>query len=262
MIAKFSPLEIADDVYSILTNASQLNQLSSSIHYIVSDTAQNISSHFSDLTSLSSIQAINILPDPNVNSQNQTLLNLTEAQLSQGSNLIATMSPNYLLALSQVSANDVLTLQSKAHVIRMQVTDSAKNIAANISKLNALDKFMTIDLTDNAANIGSRVDQINQLKLPFTTHISSSLPDILAQKANLNRLHSTFAVAASSSDVVQNIDAFASLTKVNAVNLTDDVPPATLTFTAAQYLNDKSIINKINRPINVHLTNVSLTNLK
>ena len=259
---KFLPLDIEDSAQNILSNNAQLTQSTSSIKYIVSDTAQNISNNFGSLSSLQSIQSFNILQDPNVSSQNQNLLTITDAQLNSNANLISKLPTNYLLNITNATAADATTLQKNPHVENIQISDTAKNISNNISNINSITKHMTVNVTDTAQNISLYSAQLNQLKAIYNTTITSSVSDIIAQSNNLNHLKSTFSINMSSSDLLNNLDSLEGLTKLNSINLTDNPPITNITLTADQYSKDKAVISKVAPPISVNLTNVPVSNLK
>jgi len=259
---KFLPLDIEDSAQNILSNNAQLTQSTSSIKYIVSDTAQNISNNFGSLSSLQSIQSFNILQDPNVSSQNQNLLTITDAQLNSNANLISKLPTNYLLNITNATAADATTLQKNPHVENIQISDTAKNISNNISNINSITKHMTVNVTDTAQNISLYSAQLNQLKAIYNTTITSSVSDIIAQSNNLNHLKSTFSINMSSSDLLNNLDSLEGLTKLNSINLTDNPSITNITLTADQYSKDKAVISKVAPPISVNLTNVPVSNLK
>jgi hypothetical protein len=259
---KFVPLDVADSVSNILSNANWLNQTSPQINYIITDTAQNISSNFNALATLPSIQSVTIAHDANVSSQNQNLLTITDSQLNSNPKLIAKLPANYLLSITNASAADAVSLQKNVHVENFQISDTAQNISNNISGINSVSKPMSINVIDSAQNISIYSSQLNQLKSIYTTNLTSPLPDIIAQSNNLNHLKSTFAINITTPDLLNNLDSLQGLSKLNAVNLTDAVQSETLTLTADQYARDKSVINKIIPAISVHLTNVHIADLR
>lgn len=137
-------------------------------HLSVSDTRENVATHWDELLGLqTSLLAVSLTGA-------DAPMTLSHAQVLAGTSLFDKLDGTYALNVTEVQAHNAATLANDAHVAAMDIVDSALNVANVIDQLNGLDKLTSISLSDSstleltAAQIAANPAAIAKLASSFS----------------------------------------------------------------------------------------------
>jgi hypothetical protein len=190
---------------------------SSNYQIVVNDTSANVSANIDALNADSAVSFITL------SDTGTPTLMLTVAQ-----------------ALNETRALGKITNAEYGVVI----SDTAANVLANASALQADSRITSTTVVDTAANIlNNRGALATDLQITTVT-VEDSAANVVANGAALSSDSQITAVGVSdtAADISANIDALNELTVLSSVTATDYNP---LTLTAAQALNDTNVLNVI-----------------
>ena len=230
--------------------ATQIAQLT------ISDTAAHIASNLDSINSLSS----GLLGSITVSDASPVAMSYTQFQAD--SNVIRALgSANF--TVSGVDASHVASLYANSHVTSMTVTDTAANIVSSIGTLASdISKISSITVSNASSNpvegitysaYTSSANQAVLTKLPASVHFAVSgvsVANFATTVANSNvtsaQVVDTIAHLQASIDDLQT-----SVLKISSIAASDS---ATLNISAAQLVNDASVLAKLDPAINWNVT--------
>ncbi len=266
-------IHIADTAANISANLAMLAPLRTELSITVGDTAGNINTYLPQLLSLGNTLHSFVLPDGvsiNILSSNSTSLildvhnasvlvgvglhipfHIIDNNWNIGNNInnLATIG-SQLLSVQDTTSNspfngpinvaDVLALapimfdSSGNHETFSNINDSLSAVTANATQLLALNTQLTagsIHFTDTVANLTANSATLAKLGTDLSASIYDSSTNVLT---NLNKLQ-------------------AMVSQISTISFTDTSTP-TPTISASQFVQDASVLGKINSPYNIALT--------
>ena len=196
-------------------------------------------------------------------------LAITASQLTNDSAALGLISNTYNLAVSGVSAANVSSVLTKAHVASVSISDTAAATVTNLSSLQTnVAKITGITLTDTgtptlsltAAQWTNAYSALNLISSNYRLTIQGSIAANVASKLG-NSHWAAVAVADSGVNVVTNLDALqAHTTNISGISLTDTSTPK-LAITASQLTNDSAALGLISNTYNLAVSGVSAANV-
>lgn len=162
----------------------------------VADTAENLSAHFTALSSLGSkLQALSV--------SDQGRLQITAGQLQNNATTLAKISNDYSLAVTGVGAADATAVGAMSRVASLAVEDSSASIATQLTALQAL---------------GSKLSGITQSGEKTTMAITAA--QMLANADALSKISDSYSLAVSEVSAAE-ASIVAGLASVASVAVTD-----------------------------------------
>ena len=149
-----TPVTVAVAISEYLTVTTQIN---------ISDTSTNIVNNFSTLTPVATAGKLGQIT---VTDNNFSTFTLTGSQYSAGTKVLANITNNYTINLTNVAASLAPTIINDSHVTSIIINDSASNIASNITSIQTLEstnKVTSISVSDTALSVTSNLNTLQTL---------------------------------------------------------------------------------------------------
>lgn len=219
-----------------VANAAALQGASKVGSFSVSDTAANVLASLSSLASDSKLSSITLTGG--------TTLAVTYSQYSAYSSTLAKLVSGDTITVSGATASEASALQSSAHVSRFTVSDTAANIASNLSALASDTKLTAITLTSGSSlsitYAQYSADTAVLALLPSTvTYVLSGVPATSAATVQSASNVTSFSVTDTSANIAANLAVLASDTKLTAMTLSGGT---TLAVTYTQYTTYSTLL--------------------
>ena len=248
-------------------SSANLNTVVANTHVIsasVSDSAANIATNLNSLqTNVAKLTSIKLTDT------STPKLAITASQLTNDSAALGLISNKYNLAVGGVSAANVSSVLTKAHVASVSISDTAAATVANLSSLQTnVAKITGISFTDTgtpalnltAAQWTNAYSALNLISSNYRLTIKGSIAANLASKLG-NSHWAAVAVADSGVNISTNLDALQAHTaNISGISLTDTSTP-TLAITASQLTNDSAALGLISNTYNLAVSGVSAANV-
>jgi hypothetical protein len=246
-------VDVVDTAANIAANIDQLDAMSS----IGSITATNssvatltltASQALYDGTVLGLIGSANsriVVNDTAANiSANIDALNADSAVASITLSDTGTPTPTLALTVAQ-ALNDTSALGKIANTeYGVVVSDTAANVLANATALQADSRIASIAVVDTAANVLSNQGALAAEPQVTAVTVTDTAANVVANSAALSRdnLVAAIDISDSAANISANIDAMNGLAGLSSITITNY---SALTLTAAQALNDTNVFNAI-----------------
>jgi hypothetical protein len=193
----------------------------------VLDTAANVLANIAVLQALGSHVTSITLSDSTT-----PTLSLTANQLAAYSAALGKISGTYNLTVSGVLAANAASVAGQAHVTSITVSDTAADVLANISTLEALEsggKVSSVTVSDTAANVLANISALRSLE----------------NSGNITAI----TIADTTADVLADVNALKPYTSayggpLTSIALTDGATP-TLSLTPTQLSNDSAVLQDL-----------------
>jgi hypothetical protein len=227
-------------------------------NFSIADSAVNVASSLAALLLDSKLSSIVL-----TNAGTPTL-SLTGAAYAADTAVLAKISGAYKLAISGVTASQASAAQSDSHTASFTISDSAANVATNLTALLADSKLTAINLTDSATQTISLSGSAYAADVAVLAKISSPYNLIVtgtkvAQAAGLQAdTHvARFTILDSAANVAPNYAALLADTKLSSIAFTDAATPLA-SLTGSSYAAYASVLAKITSPYNLVVTGATV----
>ena len=220
---------LALSVDQVINDGSFLSEITNSTYAVsITDSAATVSANFDLLAALANLSSITLTDG------GTPPLTLSAAQALDDTAVLNKITGNYTIAVSDTAANilaNASPLQADSSISSVAVIDSAANILANASALTADPQITCVTVVDSAANVLAN---------------SSALAD--------SSVVSAIDVADTAADISANIDALNGLSNLSSITVTDF---GSLTLTVAQTLYDTSALSAISSAFSIDVSDTA-----